>query len=440
MDADRPQLAWLNGVSPDFFRTLGIPLLRGRTFLPAESASGRILPVVVSRHLARALWKEGDPLGSSLRGQDGRRFEVVGIAGDVGHPERSTLPALYSPLPPVPAAVLVRFSGDATSAVARVEAGVRRAAPAVFAAAATFHADDDEEASKAGRFARVVLAVAGCALAIALMGIYGTVGFALRRRAREVDIRMALGARGRDVVRALVTPTGKGVAAGLLLGLATAYLMVPALNTVSSTLGFRDPLVFVVAVLALGAAALAAMVRPVLRALALGRIWSSPRPARGLGPSRLTHEASAPTGAIRPSLIVPSTVRKVGGCACGGRRERGRAHALRLPPAGRGHPRQPVRQAGGPPGGRRRRGRGPGSRSGRPTPSPVEVVGDWNDWQPGRVPLEPVAATGVWQGFARGVGPGNATSTASARATAATRWTRPIPSPSPASPRPPPPR
>jgi predicted permease len=269
---ERPLLTWLNGVSPDFFRTLGVPILRGRTFLPGESVGGRVQPVVLSQALARALWGEEDPLGRSLRAPDGRRFDVIGVAGDISGTGEWMPPAFYGPLPSVPGAVLVRFSGDAAAAAARVEAIVPRVAPGILADATSFHAERDKDARTMGRFGSVVFGVAGCALLMALLGIYGTVGFAIRRRTREVGIRMALGAGGREIVRALVSPTAWAVAAGLAVGLTAAFLMTPALDVLDSMLEEPDPLVFTAAAATLAIAALAAMVRPVHRALTHQRL------------------------------------------------------------------------------------------------------------------------------------------------------------------------
>jgi predicted permease len=262
----------LNGVSPEFFATLGLPILRGRTFLPGESATGQILPVIVSGALARKMWPDGDPLGSTLRGEDGRRFEVVGLTGDMLRPGKSDLPVLYRPLLPGPAVVVARFSGAPVAATATVESTVQKSAPGVFAAARTFQARYDEDALTLAKFASVILVVGGCALLVALVGVYGTVTFAVRRRTREMGIRVALGARGRDVVRALVAPTAKSVGTGLVIGMAGAYLMAPGLEPMTGELAFGDPLVYGAPALLLGAAALAAMLRPVLRALSLDQM------------------------------------------------------------------------------------------------------------------------------------------------------------------------
>jgi predicted permease len=265
----------LNSVSPEFFATLGLRILRGRGLLPGESTGEGVVPIVVSRSLARAVWRDNDPLQGSLRSAEGRRFEVVGVAEDITRPGKANDPAAYRPLRSArvgAGVVLARFSGDAAAAAAAVDAGVRRAAPGVLAVARTIQSRYDEDALTLAKFASVVLVVGGCALLIALVGVYGTVAFTVRRRTREMGIRVALGAGPRDVVRALVTSTAKAVGAGLLLGMVVAFLLAPGLRSMTGELAFRDPVVYGGAVLLLGAAAAAAMLRPVLRALALDQI------------------------------------------------------------------------------------------------------------------------------------------------------------------------
>jgi hypothetical protein len=99
-EGGRSRVALLNGVSPELFATAGLPLLSGRTFRPGESATAAVVPVVVSRALARVLWGEGDPLGRLLRGGEGQNFQVVGVVGDILLPGRSDIPIFYCPLRP----------------------------------------------------------------------------------------------------------------------------------------------------------------------------------------------------------------------------------------------------------------------------------------------------------------------------------------------------
>jgi predicted permease len=257
----------INAVSPSFFETLRIPVLRGRALQPGDTARGGVPNVVLSQRLARDLWPQGDPIGQSLRTSVGGRFQVVGVAGDILRPGRDNDPAIYAALGDDQAVVLVRFSGDATAAAARVEAAIGRAAPRLATGARTFHARYQKDADQMARVALMVLVLGGCALALSLVGVYGTVSFAARRRLKEIGIRMALGASGPDLVRALVVPTARSVGLGALAGTLLALVLAPGLRPLTGELDYRDPLAHLGAALLLGAAALAAMLGPARRAL-----------------------------------------------------------------------------------------------------------------------------------------------------------------------------
>ena len=113
----------------------------------------------------------------------------------------------------------------------------------------------------------MVLSFGGVALTIALVGLYGSVSFAARRRLKEIGIRMALGARDVDVVQALVLPTARAVVLGTLAGTVLAIIMAPGLRPLTGDLDYRDPLAHAGAAVLLATAAFAAMLRPARRAL-----------------------------------------------------------------------------------------------------------------------------------------------------------------------------
>jgi len=257
----------VNGVSPSFFETLGIPLLRGRALQPDDPVTGSLVPVVVSQRLATELLPGLDPLGQLLRAADGAHLSVVGVAGDVAQPGRTMEPSLYRPLPPERNFLLVRFAGDPVSAVAAVSSAVRRAVPGIYGLPQTFRQDFDGDIEEIGDSTALVMILGVTALLLALLGVYGTVAFMAQRRTKEMAIRAALGASGRDILRALTTGPRKYVALGLGIGLAVAVLLVQAAGILKRNLQAADPIPYAAAGALVAAAAFVAMLRPARRAM-----------------------------------------------------------------------------------------------------------------------------------------------------------------------------
>jgi predicted permease len=256
-----------NGVSPSFFATIGVPLLRGRALQPDDPVSGGVIPVVVSQRLAIQLLPGLDPLGQVLRGRDGARFSVVGVAKDILQPGRPLEAALYRPLQPERSILLVRFAGDQLAAATSVSGAIRRAAPGIAARPRVFQSTFDHDLDEIGDLTALGMILGICALLLAMLGVYGVVSFAAQRRMREMAIRAALGGRARDIVRALTAPPIRQLTVGLTTGVAMALFLAVAGATFAKEIRPGDPLPYVAAILLVTAAALLAMLRPAHRAM-----------------------------------------------------------------------------------------------------------------------------------------------------------------------------
>ncbi len=266
-------------VSPGFFRTLGVRLLKGRVF--DDHDTDATLPVaILNRALADKLWPGGEALNKRLTLDDPhdknvRWMTVVGVVGDVRHLSLDRDPGdeiytaqLQSPLPN--ATLVVHTAGDPRALAApirRVVQDLDRDLPVDQAQTM----DDVVAASLASnRFNTVLLGLfAGLALVLAAVGVYGVVSYTVDQRTHEIGIRMALGAH-RDDVLGLVLGQGMIlVLIGLGLGLAGAFAATRQLSSLVYGVSTNDPWTFAIVALVLAAVGLAANFLPARRATRL---------------------------------------------------------------------------------------------------------------------------------------------------------------------------
>jgi len=279
--ADQPEID-VRVISPGYLNTMRIPLLRGRDLNDADIV-GRPPVVLISESVARRFWPNEDPIGKhvtlTFSGKAAR--EVVGVVGDVKEDslgQTRPVEALYWPLSQMTAqpgetwrafgmSLAVRTSADPASAASAVTAAVHR----VDSQLPVEHVVTMEGLVSASLFSQrfnVLLlgAFAGLALVLAAVGIYGVLSYTVRRRVREIGIRVALGASHSDVLRLVVTDGMKPILLGVALGLAAAL----ALSRVVASLIFgvraTDPLTFAAVALLLVAVGLLATVLPACRA------------------------------------------------------------------------------------------------------------------------------------------------------------------------------
>ena len=233
--------------SPDYFRTLGIPLLRGREFNEYDGPDAPRV-AIMNDACARAVFPNEDPVGKVIEnfGPRNEKLQIVGVVGNVRHLalETAPRPELYQPLGQAawprmffavkstainPLTVLPAVQG----AVAQIDKTVALGSPRTL--------DEVVARSLAQRkFMMLLLAIfAGIAMTLATIGLYGVMSYTVAQRTREIGIRMALGAQRGDVLRLVVRQgmilTGLGVLVGLIASFALTRLIANLLYGVAAT-------------------------------------------------------------------------------------------------------------------------------------------------------------------------------------------------------------
>ena len=259
-------------VTPGFFGTLGIPLLAGRVFTPADRM-GAPAVAIVSEALARREWPTESALGKRIQAWDHWKT-VVGVVGDtrVNTLADDVQPTFYLPSAQVATdlELVLRTTNDASSLVPSIRTAISNAAPFTTVESITPMDDLVRASMAAERFRTTLIDLFGIiAAALAAVGLYGLTSRAVARRAREAGIRIALGATTASVARLILSRTMAVVAVGAVVGMvvamATGRMVAPYLFHV----GPRDPITYVGIVSLL---ALVAFVASWLPARRIGRV------------------------------------------------------------------------------------------------------------------------------------------------------------------------
>jgi putative ABC transport system permease protein len=256
-------------VSEGYFRSLGIPLLRGRLFDDRDTMDAPHV-ALISESLAREKWPNQDPLGRTIEfgniDGDLRLLTVIGVVGDVREAslEKAPRPTIYVNYRQRPQATyqfsaVVRTAGDPASVIASARKIVRDLDPDVPPSTSSFTAIF--AASTGGRRFNLVLfgIFAGTALLLAVAGIYGVLAYSVARRTREMGVRMALGASAGNVMRLVLGQAAVTTGIGVLLGVVGSFILMRFLQSMLYEISAADPLTFAgVALLLIGVALLAA--------------------------------------------------------------------------------------------------------------------------------------------------------------------------------------
>jgi putative ABC transport system permease protein len=262
-------------VTPDFFRTLRIPLVRGRAFDDHDTAASD--PVaIVSEAFARRFFPGQAPLGQRIRasgpGSGNPWMRIVGVVGNVKYLglTADTGPAYYMPFSQAFLSrmyLAVRTSRDAARVTGALRQSVRAADPAVTLAQLGTMEEQMQRTVSQPRFDTTLLALfAAIALLLAAVGIYGLIAYSVAQRTHEIGVRVALGAARADVVWMVVRQGAMLAAAGMAIGLAGAFALTRLLGTLVFGVGVTDAATFAAAPIALALVVLFATLVPAVRA------------------------------------------------------------------------------------------------------------------------------------------------------------------------------
>lgn len=264
-----------DGISPDCLRTVGVPLVRGRFFTMDDGPSSP-RTAIINATMAQRFWPNTEPIGQrfkfSFQQHGDPWITVVGVVGDMRRDGLTKEPVsqVFLPLAQDPARgmdLLVRTAADPRSFVAAVRSAIRsvdKTAP-VFDVGTLEDELRDQNAPR--RFQAQLLGLfAMLALVLATVGVYGVSAYSTRQRTHEIGIRIALGARRRDVFRLVLRQGFQLTLAALAIGLALSLTLTRLLRSELFGVATTDPLTFASVALVLSIVALTACYIPARRA------------------------------------------------------------------------------------------------------------------------------------------------------------------------------
>jgi putative ABC transport system permease protein len=266
--------AGVNSVTPAYFRTLGLTLLRGRLFDERDTA-GAPMVALVSEAAARKYWPNENPVGKRFTLDFTSWFpraEIIGVVSDIKTDEidKPPFPEIYRPMSQFPSddgQLILRSKGDPGALSAVVTAEMTRIDPDMPVRNIKTMEGVIGDSLWRARIAAWLMSLFGAlAAALAAAGLYGVMNYSVSQRAREIGLRMALGAGpgrvSRMVIREGAVLLGSGLAAGLVIAIALSRFLASQLFGVTAT----DPLTYAAVAALLAAAAMAACYLPARKA------------------------------------------------------------------------------------------------------------------------------------------------------------------------------
>jgi putative ABC transport system permease protein len=241
--------------TPDYFKTMGIPLLSGREFTTRDMKDAAEV-VVINQAMAEQYLPGEDPVGKRLQiyPNPNRWREIVGVCGDVNllGLDADINPAIYVPLPQNPYAgamrgsyLVVRTSASPTGIVAAIRGEMKTVDSGVPVAQVRLLEEIVSDSIAPQRLNMLLLvSFAGLAALLAAVGIYGVMAYSVTQRTHEIGVRMALGASSTAMLRMVMVDGAKVTAVGIIVGLAGAFALTRVMSTLLYKVSAADPLTF----------------------------------------------------------------------------------------------------------------------------------------------------------------------------------------------------
>src|SRR5437667_2272773 len=262
-------------VSPDYFRALGTPLIRGRLFTDADNVDAPLV-IIVNQTFAKKFWPNEDALGKRIvmggMSDDPKWITIVGIVGDMRHfgLDIDPKPEMYVPFAQdsyFTTIYVVRSNQDPRTLVPAIQREIQAIDPALPLANVRTFENVIGDLVAPRRLSVVLLGVfAGVAVLLAGVGIYGVMSFLVVQRTHEIGVRMALGAQRSDVLKLVLVRSLKLISAGTIIGLIVALMSTHTLRALLYSVSAFDAATFALVTILLGAIALVASYLPAMRA------------------------------------------------------------------------------------------------------------------------------------------------------------------------------
>jgi hypothetical protein len=279
-DVSKKRFSQFMYVSPQYFQTVGMRILRGRDVIDRDVASAP--PVaLVNETFVRQYAIEGNPVGTTIRtvaepGLPATAYTVVGVVSDAKDatlrepvPPTVFVPLAQDPLPPPWPGIVIQSSAPATAVATSVRRAVAEARPNMAIAFTVFDAQVRDGLLRERLLAWLSGALGALATLLALIGVYGVVAYFVVSRRHEIGIRLALGAGRLRVIRWVFGETFAVLTIGLAVGAALSVAVASAANDLLFGLSAHDPITVLAAVGALALVALLATAWPAIRASGL---------------------------------------------------------------------------------------------------------------------------------------------------------------------------